>query len=88
MPVELDAQILFNLIILLASGLGGWILKSIRDSIAELYKQDKEIMEKVQGIEVLVAGDYVKKADMTEIRNEVMTMLRRIEQKLDQKADK
>lgn len=53
-----------------------------------LQSRDEELAEKVQKIEVIVAGEYVKRTEMDEHFNQLLSMLRRIEEKLDKKVDK
>lgn len=85
---QLDAQTIINAAFALAGGLGGWVLNSLRDSIATLQAQDKELTKKVQQIEVLVAGTYVKRDELDKLGNALFARLDRIEGKLDKKADK
>lgn len=72
--------------------LAGFLLNAIWQSVHDLKIADKELAEKVSGIEVLVAGDYVKKAEFTSVNAELsralFAKLDRIEDKLDGKADK
>lgn len=57
-------------------------------SLKELQAQDKELANKVSSIEVLVAGQYVKRDDMDRSMTALFAKLDRIEDKLDSKADK
>ncbi len=69
-------------------GLIGFFLKAIWDSVKDLQAADKVLSEKVAGIEILVAGDYVKKAELNDMQRELFSKLDRIEEKIDKKADK
>ncbi len=84
----MDAQTAFNMVVGLVAFLGGWVLNSLRDSIAALQKSDAELADKVQHIEVLVAGSYVKRDDLKELSTALFNKLDKIELKLDGKADK
>lgn len=84
----MEAQTIINVAIGLAGGLGGWILNNLKSSIDELHKADSMLADKVQHIEVLVAGTYVKRDDLEKISTAIFTKLDRIESKLDGKADK
>lgn len=84
----MDMQTSFNLAVAIGGFLGGWVLNSLRDNIASLQKSDKELADKVQGIEILVAGSYVKRDDMDKLTAALFTKLDKIEAKLDGKADK
>ncbi|MFA6039900.1 MAG: hypothetical protein WC733_00170 [Methylophilus sp.] len=84
----MDAQTIINITIGLAGGLGGWILNNLKASIDDLRKADSILADKVQHIEVLVAGTYVKRDDMDKLGNALFAKLDKIESKLDHKADK
>lgn len=78
----------FNLALALAAFLGGWVLNSVRDSVKALHQSDEHLASKVQAIEVLVAGQYVKRDDLDKHLTAIFHKLDRIEGKLDGKADK
>ena len=80
----MDTQTAFNIVLSLVAFLGGWVLNSIRDSIARLQATDNALADKVQHIEVLVAGKYVTRDDLQALFGK----LDRIEAKLDKKVDK
>ena len=84
----MDSQTAFNTILSLVAFLGGWVLNSLRDSIRALQKTDSELADKVQRIEVLVAGTYVKRDDLNRMTAALFAKLDKIELKLDGKADK
>jgi hypothetical protein len=84
----MDSQTAFNIVLSLVAFLGGWVLNSLRDSIRALQKTDSELADKVQRIEVLVAGTYVKRDDMDRLGAALFAKLDKIEAKLDGKADK
>ena len=75
----------------LMAGLGtilGFLMNVIWMSLKDLQAADKSLAEKVAGIEVLVAGDYVKKNELHSTVDALFTKLDRIEDKLDRKQDK
>jgi hypothetical protein len=72
-----DGQILFNIIIGIAGVFGGWILNNISRSIERL---DKDV--RAMPLTYVTRADY--RADIEEIK----AMLNRINDKLDEKADK
>ncbi len=84
----MDFQVGFNLAIALVAFLGGWVLNSLRASIDSLQKADTSLTTKVQTIEVLVAGSYVKRDDLDKLTSALFAKLDKIEAKLDGKADK
>lgn len=73
----MDTQTLFNVAVTLAGFLGGWILNSIYQSIRVL---DKDVRN--------MPHHYVAKDDYRSDIGEIKTMLARIFDKLDEKADK
>lgn len=81
-------QLFFNVAITLIGFLGGWVLNSLKASIEGLQKADTELTTKVQSIEVLVAGQYVRRDDFNQISAEMFRKLDKIYDKLDEKADK
>ena len=84
----MDTQTAFNIVLSLVAFLGGRMLNSLRDSIKSLHESDSDLAEKVQKIEVLVAGHYVKRDDMDKLTTALFAKLDKIESKLDSKADK
>jgi hypothetical protein len=72
----------------LAGFLGGYVLKAINDSIKELRRQDAHLTSEVHQIHILVAGSYVKRDELEKHIDALFESLRRIEEKLDGKADK
>jgi len=86
--LDLDAQTFINILVGICAGLGGWVLNSVRQSVSRLQDQDQALADKVQRIEVLVAGQYVKRDDMDKLTSAIFAKLDRIESKLDGKQDK
>ena len=81
-------QELFNIVVGIAGALGGWWLKVMWETLKELQTADKELMDKVSKIEVLVAGAYVKRDEFDRALNRLFEKLDHIDAKLDSKADK
>ena len=71
----MDFQVGFNLAIALVAFLGGWVLNSLRTSIDNLQKADTSLTTKVQAIEVLVAGSYVKRDDLDKLTSALFAKL-------------
>lgn len=84
----MDMQTSFNVAVGLIAFLGGWVLNSLRDSIKSLTASDSDLATKVQSIELLVAGSYVKRDDLDKLTVALFAKLDKIESKLDGKADK
>lgn len=82
------SQELFNVVVGVAGALGGWWLKVMWETLKELQSADKELVDKVSRIEVLVAGNYVRKEDFDRTIERLFDKLDHIELKIDQKMDK
>ena len=81
-------QTLFNYALALCGALGGWVLKVIWDAVKDLQAADKVLVEKVNTIEILIAGNYMSKQDFDKIAIAIFAKLDKIDDKLDRKADK
>ena len=86
--MKVEFQDLFNTAMGALLVLGGWFMRIMWDSLQALQAQDRELAEKVGKIEVLVAGEYVKKDDFDRVIERLFDKLDHIELKIDQKADK
>jgi len=81
-------EIMFKIAVAIAGFLGGWVLNRVTTSVDALQKADRELVTKVQAIELLVAGQYVRREDFDKISSEMFRKLDKIYDKLDGKADK
>jgi len=84
----MDAQTMLNWAFGLTTFFGGIWVRGIADSLKELKSVDNDLATKVQGIELLVAGQYVKRDELAALGNAIFVKLDKIEAKLDHKADK
>jgi hypothetical protein len=84
----MDSQSLINAAFALLNITIGFFLKWMYDSHRDLKKSDSELADKVQKIEVLVIGDYVRKTDYDKLAETIFSKLDRILEKLDHKQDK
>lgn len=81
-------QSLINWLLAGFGGLIGFLLNAVWQAVKDLQKSDKEIAAKVADIEVLVAGDYVKKNEFQDNIKALFAKLDKIEDKIDRKVDK
>jgi hypothetical protein len=81
-------QTLFNIAVTITGFLGGWWLKVLWDAVKDLQSADKVLVEKVNSIEILVAGNYITKNDFDKTGAAIFAKLDKIEDKLDRKVDK
>jgi len=82
------SQDLLNWLFAAFGAMISWAFKTLYDAMKELQKTDHELAEKVQSIELLVAGQYIKRTDLEKISDAIFVKLDRIEDKLDKKVDK
>jgi len=83
-----DPQIFFNIVFGTAGALAGFVLNSLWTAMKDLQSADLNLAEKVSRIEVLVAGSYVTRDELKDMMKTIFIKLDRIEEKLDNKADK
>lgn len=84
----METQSLINILFTVAGAMGGWILNNLKASIEALQKADTTLADKVQHIEVLVAGTYVKRDDLDRVTSAMFHKLDKLEEKIDKLAEK
>ncbi len=84
----MEFQTLFNTAVGAVLLLAGWVLRVIWDSLKQLQKDDRELADKVNKIEVLVAGQYIKRDEFDRVVERLFDKLDQIELKIDGKMDK
>ena len=81
-------QTLVNWVVAAAGAVFGFLLKAIWEAVKDLQASDKALADKVSSIEVLVAGKYVTRDELTAAIGRISSQLDRIEEKLAQKVDR
>lgn len=81
-------QTLINVAIAVTGALGGFVLNQLWSAVKDLQTADKALTEKLNSVEVLVAGNYVSRADFKQAIDALFTKLDRMETKIDGKQDK
>lgn len=81
-------QTIINWLMGILSMLFGFLLRTVWQAVKDLQASDKQIVDKVNSIEVLVAGQYVKQDEFNRLSDAIFKKLDRIEEKLDKKEDK
>ena len=66
----------------------GSILTAVWNAVKDLQAADKDLTSRVAAIDVLVAGQYVKRSELDRTIDALFHKLDVIESKLDRKADK
>lgn len=88
----MDTQELINWTMTAMGALIGYVVNSIRTEVEILRKRDEIIAEKVNSIEILVAGNYAKKDELMHMVNKLETKIEsgfnKVFEKLDEKEDK
>lgn len=81
----MDWQIAFNIAFGALGTLGGWVLKVLHESLRDLQDADSKLANKVQTIEVLVAGNYIPRHEFEAKMDAFFNKLDKIESKIDMK---
>jgi len=66
----------------------GFLLNVVWQAVKDLQVADTKLANKVAEIEILVAGDYLRRDDFQHTVEALFKKLDKIEDKLDKKADK
>lgn len=66
----------------------GYFVKLNRDDVKDLQENHKKISGKVDSIQLLVVGDYVKRAELNSMVDNIDEKLDKIFDKLNEKEDK
>ena len=88
MPEQFMSQTMINAIIGGFAAAVAFILRVIWEGLRELQKADVDLTSKISEIQLLVAGNYVKKDELDGVINALFTKLDKIEDKLDKKVDR
>lgn len=82
------SQTVINIFVAGLGALVGFLLNRVWQAVRDLQIADKDLVQKINDIEVLVAGDYVKQDKFDAMIDRLFAKLNVIEQKLDKKADR
>lgn len=86
--ILVDLSTAFNIAVALAAFFGGFVLRDIQKKIADLEKSDKDMTKALTALQVAMPTSYVHKDEFKASLDAIHAVLRRIEDKMDQKADK
>lgn len=84
----MDSQTLINALIGGFSAAVAFILRVLWEGLRDLQRADVDLAAKVADIQLLVAGNYVKKDELDGIIKALFAKLDKIEDKLDKKVDR
>jgi hypothetical protein len=82
------SQIVINWALAMISGLIGFFAHLSWMAIRDLQKAQSRLQTRVAEVEVLVAGDYLRKQEFEKFVDRVIAKLDAIDDKIDRKADK
>ena len=88
MTPTIDMQYLFNLLFVTLLGIVSWYVKRTSADIQTLQTTDDKIIRDLTEMRILVAGQYVTRAELTDMMKALFTKLDRIEEKISLKADR
>lgn len=66
----------------------GWLIKQIYNKLEELDMAVEQQKDRLAEHKLYAANTFTPKQEVAQMRSEVLTVLNRIEEKLDKKADK
>lgn len=84
----MDLALAFNMAVALVAALGGWLVKSLFERIKGLELADSKLADQVSQLREALPALYVRRDDFKEALNNIFGLLRRIEDKMDNKADR
>ena len=84
----MDYQILFNIAFAAAGTLAGFLLNNLWQAMKDLQKADTNLADKVASIEILVAGQYVRRDVFDSKIDALFHKLDSMETKFENKLDR
>ena len=81
-------QTIVNWVMTGAGGILGFLLNSVWQAVKDLQAADRLLAEKVATIEILVAGEYVRKEDFERTIQRLFEKLDHMEEKFDRKMER
>lgn len=81
-------QMALNIAMLIVASLGGWVAKMLFDRLDKLEKADEKQMDAISALRETLPERYAPKDDVERLGDKLFEALRRIEDKIDRKADK
>lgn len=83
----MDFQDAFNMALGVVLAGAGWWLNTVYKAVCDLAKEDRALAEKLQAVEVLVAGEYIRRIEFENKMDAVFNKLQAIDEKLDRKLE-
>lgn len=76
-------QTLFNIVVSIVGFLGAGLITLIWQEIRSLQRAERALADKLVSIEILVAGDYIRRTELKELIDDIHRRLDRFEEHLD-----
>lgn len=86
--MEFDTQTIANFLFMFAGALFSYVLKNLSDSLQDIRSSHNTLRAQLNDHKLHVSENYMKKADMLDIRKEILDRLDVIHKDLQGKADK
>ena len=86
--ISVTLQMALNIAMLIVATLGGWVAKMLFDRLDKLEKADEKQMAAITDLRAIIPERYAPKDEVERIGDRLFEALRRIEDKIDRKADK
>lgn len=83
----METQTVINAVFAGFGAIVGAVIKSIWDAVKDLQSADKGIVQDVSQLQILVAGNYIRKDEFNRMVGTLFDKLDRIDAKLDTKAN-
>lgn len=81
-------QMALNIAMMIVAALGGWVMHMLFGRLDKLEEADKEQMAAIANLREELPKRYAPKDDVERMGDRLFEALRRIEDKIDRKADK
>lgn len=79
----MDAQMVINSLIMLVAFFGGWFVRVLWSKLGDLEREHKGTNQRLNGVEILVAGQYIRRDEFETKINALFNKLDKIEDKID-----
>jgi hypothetical protein len=77
-----------NAVVVIVSALIGWFVRMLMDRVKQLEADNKAQLEALANLRTEMPTHYVRRDDFVKLGDDLFAYLRRIEDKLDRKADR
>jgi hypothetical protein len=84
----METQVAFNVTFGVLSGLAGFVLNALWTSVKDLQNSDRALIDRMSQLDVLVAGNYVRRDELDRVAAEMFRKLDNIANRLDGKVDR